>query len=93
MCTKVIQPIMLMTCAIADPWLIYFLRKQAVPFENCLSNLRIMPCILRITPYFLRIEKEQGCILPGFIPENQENNEVFLKAKKEPVLIFLHIKN
>ena len=69
------------------------MRKPAVHFENCLSNLRIMPSILRITPYFLRIEKEQGCILPGLIPENQANNEAFLKAKKEPVLIFLHIKN
>ena len=57
--------IMLTTYAIADQWLIYF----------------------------LRIEKEQGCILPGLIPENRANNEAFLKAKKEPVLIFLHIKN
>ena len=70
---------MLTTYAIADQWLIYFLRKPAVPFEN--------------SPYFLRIEKEQGCILPGLIPENQANNEAFLKAKKEPILTFLHIKN
>ncbi len=44
-------------------------------------------------PDLLRIENGQGCILHGFRPEKQENNEVFLKVKKEAVLIFLHIKN
>ena len=69
---------MLTTYAIADQWLIYFLRKPAVPFEN--------------SPYFLRIEKEQGCIPPGFRPENQANNEVFLKAKKRAGSYFLAYK-
>lgn len=83
---------MMTTCATVDQGLIYFLRKPAVHFENCLSNLRIMPSILRITPYFLRIEKEQGCILPGLILENQASNEAFLKAKKRAGSYFLAYK-
>ena len=62
-------------------------------FENCLLQFENYTLNFENYPYFLRIEKEQGCILPGLIPENRANNEAFLKAKKEPVLIFLHIKN
>ena len=43
-------------------------------------------------PDLLRIENRQGCILPGFRPENQENNEVFLKAKKRAGSYFLTYK-
>ena len=61
-------------------------------FENCLLQFENYALHFENFPYFLRIEKEQGCILPEFRPENQANNEVFLKAKKRAGSYFLAYK-